>query len=174
MNESIPLATPVEPTVPAYKDRSTGLVVFGILTLLMGGLCALFVPLMLLGQVVAARANPASVNLAAMLPGMIRLWCPGGGAGLAGHRFHHGPALGAGAPAHLFLELAGDGHHHAGGHGVRHAQGIREPAVQPERRTSRRCLRGRWAWRWSSCSCSSESFLSWCRRSGLFSITAAM
>ncbi len=71
MNESIPLATPVEPIVPAYKDRSTGLVVFGILTLLLGGLCGLFVASGLLGQVVAARTNPGLANMAAMLSGIV-------------------------------------------------------------------------------------------------------
>ncbi len=70
MNESTPLSTPIEPTVPDYKDRSTGLVVFGILTLLLGGLCGLFILLMLLGQVVAARTNPDSANLAALLPAL--------------------------------------------------------------------------------------------------------
>lgn len=51
MNESAP--------APAdYQDRSTGLLVFGILTILMGGLCALFVPLMAFSQAMAAR-DPA-------------------------------------------------------------------------------------------------------------------
>jgi hypothetical protein len=71
MNESTPLSTPIEPTVPQYKDRSTGLMVFGILTLLLGGLCGLFILVMLLGQVVAARTNPDSANLAAALPAVV-------------------------------------------------------------------------------------------------------
>jgi hypothetical protein len=51
MNESAP--------APAdYQDRSTGLLVFGILTILMGALCALFVPLMIFSQAMAAR-DPA-------------------------------------------------------------------------------------------------------------------
>ena len=42
MNESNPGAAPVESTPsPSYKDRSTGLTVFGIFTLLLGGLCGL-------------------------------------------------------------------------------------------------------------------------------------
>jgi hypothetical protein len=41
----------------ACKDRKTGLVIFGILTSLMGLLCALFVPLMLFGQAMAAKAG---------------------------------------------------------------------------------------------------------------------
>ena len=72
MNEPIPEITPVETTaLPAYKDRSTGLVVFGILTLLLGCLAGLFVPLMLFGQMMAAKApNAPPVNHAVMLPGM--------------------------------------------------------------------------------------------------------
>jgi hypothetical protein len=72
MNEPIPEITPVETTaLPAYKDRSTGLLVFGILTLLLGCLAGLFVPLMLFGQMMAAKApNAPPVNHAVMLPGM--------------------------------------------------------------------------------------------------------
>ena len=112
MNESNPLLPPVETApLPAYKDRSTGLIIFGILTLLLGCLAGLFVPLMLFGQMMAAKApNAPPVNHAAMLPVIAHLWRAGGGADLAGHRFHPGTALGAGAAAHLFLELAHHGH----------------------------------------------------------------
>jgi hypothetical protein len=71
MNEPISPLTTAEPVVPAYKDRSTGLIIFGILTLLLGGLCGLFVPLMLLGQIGAARANQAPPNTSGMLMGMV-------------------------------------------------------------------------------------------------------
>jgi hypothetical protein len=63
MNEQNPATTPVEAApLPAYKNRSTGLVIFGIFTILMGCLAGLFVPLMLLGQMAAAKANPASAS----------------------------------------------------------------------------------------------------------------
>lgn len=66
---NLPPAETVPP--PAYKDRSTGLVVFGIMTLLLGCLCGLFVPLMLAGQMAAAKVpNAPPANTAAMLPGM--------------------------------------------------------------------------------------------------------
>ncbi len=68
MNESnLP---PVEAApLPDYKDRSTGLVIFGILTLLLGCLAGLLVPLMLFGQMMAAKAPDAPpVNHAAILP----------------------------------------------------------------------------------------------------------
>jgi hypothetical protein len=48
MNESSP--APAE-----YQDRSIGLMIFGILTIVMGTLCALCVPLMLFSQSIAAR-----------------------------------------------------------------------------------------------------------------------
>jgi hypothetical protein len=60
MNEQNPAIPPLEAaSLPAYKDRSTGLMVFGILTILLGGLVGLFVPLMLLGQMMAAKAPNA-------------------------------------------------------------------------------------------------------------------
>jgi len=59
---------------PAYKDRSTGLLVFGILTLILGCLVGLFVPLMFLGQVMAAQAPGApSSNYTTILP-MVALY----------------------------------------------------------------------------------------------------
>jgi hypothetical protein len=72
MNEPNPAAPPVEiAPLPDYKDRSTGLVIFGILTLLLGCLAGLFVTLMLFGQMMAAKApNAPPVNHAAMLQGM--------------------------------------------------------------------------------------------------------
>src|SRR5882757_285048 len=72
MNEQNPAAPPIESVPPpAYKDRSSGLVIFGILTLLLGCLAGLFVPLMLFGQMMAAKApNAPPVNHATMLPGV--------------------------------------------------------------------------------------------------------
>lgn len=56
---------------PVYKDRSTGLLIFGIMTVLLGCLCGLFVPLMLFGQIMAAKApNAPPANTAAILPAM--------------------------------------------------------------------------------------------------------
>jgi hypothetical protein len=68
MNETTPPTESVETTVPAYKDRSVGLVIFGILTLLLGCLAGLFVLLMLVGQLAAARTTqmPASSVLPAI------------------------------------------------------------------------------------------------------------
>src|SRR5438105_3688338 len=53
-----------------FKDRKTGLVIFGILTLLLGGLCALFVPLMFFGQAMAAKAG-APQNNQAIIPAIV-------------------------------------------------------------------------------------------------------
>jgi hypothetical protein len=62
--------SPIEAApLPAYTDRSTGLLIFGILTLLLGCLVGLFVPLMLFGQMMAAKApNAPPVNHAVILP----------------------------------------------------------------------------------------------------------
>jgi len=55
---------------PAYKNRKTGLTVFGIALIALGGLCLLFVPLTALGQLVAAKTTGQS-NLRMMLPSLL-------------------------------------------------------------------------------------------------------
>lgn len=72
MNEENSGILPIEAAaLPAYKDRSTGLTIFGILTLLLGCLAGLFVPLMVFGQMMAAKApNAPPANTAAILPAM--------------------------------------------------------------------------------------------------------
>lgn len=52
MNQPPPVADS-----PEFKDRRTGLIVFGILAIFIGCMCALFVPLMFLGQALAARPS---------------------------------------------------------------------------------------------------------------------
>lgn len=50
----------------SFQDRKTGLVIFGILTALLGVLCALIVPLMFFGQQMAAKAGtPQSMQMIA-------------------------------------------------------------------------------------------------------------
>lgn len=44
----------------SYADRKTGLIVFGILIILMGLICALLVPLMILGQSMAPQGSPGT------------------------------------------------------------------------------------------------------------------
>src|SRR5436190_12261921 len=48
-------ASPPPLVQPVYKDRRTGLIVFGIFAILIGAFCALLVPVMIFGQVMAAR-----------------------------------------------------------------------------------------------------------------------
>ncbi|MCE0496569.1 MAG: hypothetical protein LV481_01295 [Methylacidiphilales bacterium] len=70
MNEQNPGTEPVETTsltVP-YKDRSTGLIVFGVLTIALGGLFGLLVPLMLAGQALAATTTHAPTSFSTILP----------------------------------------------------------------------------------------------------------
>jgi hypothetical protein len=70
MNEQNPVAAPVEstPLPMPYKDRSTGLIVFGILTILLGCLAGLFVLLMLVGQAASAKATGAPATFSTILP----------------------------------------------------------------------------------------------------------
>ena len=57
------------PSPVDYKNRSTGLIVFGILTILLGCICALFVPLMIFSQVMAAKTTGTPPNFSTILPG---------------------------------------------------------------------------------------------------------
>ncbi len=63
--------SPSLPPVTNFKDRSTGLIVFGILEILLGCLCALLVPLMLLGQVMSSKATGGAPNYRMAVPGMM-------------------------------------------------------------------------------------------------------
>jgi hypothetical protein len=66
MNE----ADSAAPAIP-FKDRSTGLVVFGILTILAGAVCALILLLMFAGQSMAARDAGGAANNMGVLPGIL-------------------------------------------------------------------------------------------------------
>jgi len=73
MDQLNPEAAPVEstPSPVPYKDRSAGLIVFGVLTILLGCLAGLFILLMLVGQVASARATGASPPpFSVILPGV--------------------------------------------------------------------------------------------------------
>jgi hypothetical protein len=62
---------PELPDTPSeFKDYKTGLVLFGILTILLGGVCALFVPLMFFGQAMSAKSG-APTNTQAIIPAIV-------------------------------------------------------------------------------------------------------
>lgn len=57
-----------------FKDRRTGLVVFGILQIILGGLCALMVPFMVIGMIASAALRNSSappINTSMMIPGIL-------------------------------------------------------------------------------------------------------
>jgi hypothetical protein len=59
------------PTVPPateFKDRRTGLIVFGILEILLGCLCVLLIPLMFWGQAMSARMTGGETNYRMVIP----------------------------------------------------------------------------------------------------------
>ncbi len=66
MNEPAPNPPAVE-----FKDRKAGLVVFGVLTLLLGCLCGLFVPLMILAQTMAAKTTGVTPDYQTVLPAIL-------------------------------------------------------------------------------------------------------
>lgn len=59
---------------PGFKDRKTGLVLFGVFQIGLGGLCALMIPLMIIGMA-AAKMLPknaaAPMDTRMMLPGLL-------------------------------------------------------------------------------------------------------
>lgn len=68
--------TDYEQTVQSsdFKDRKTGLVVFGILQIVFGGICALMVPLMILGMIRSTAfkdSSTTSMNASMMIPGVL-------------------------------------------------------------------------------------------------------
>src|ERR1017187_7692780 len=70
MNEQNPGAAPIEstPLTMPYKDRSAGLITFGILTILLGCLAGLFVLLILFGQAASAKVTGTPATFSAILP----------------------------------------------------------------------------------------------------------
>ncbi len=66
MNPSRP-----SPAVAAFKDRRTGLTVFGVLTIMLGAVCGMLVPLMFFGQQMAERSTGIPADARAMVPAML-------------------------------------------------------------------------------------------------------
>lgn len=62
---------PAVPLAPHFKDRRTGLIGFGILEIVLGVLAALMIPLMLLGQAMAAQTNPEPMPLRQLIPAVV-------------------------------------------------------------------------------------------------------
>jgi hypothetical protein len=70
MSDQNPEAVPLEPAsfTPSYHDRSTGLIIFGVMTVLLGGLSALLVLLMLGVSAMPGAAAQGQNGLIAVLP----------------------------------------------------------------------------------------------------------
>ncbi|MGO8838560.1 MAG: hypothetical protein ACLQAH_18315 [Limisphaerales bacterium] len=70
MNEQNSGTVPVEstPSPVPHKDRSASLIVFGILTILLGCLCGLLILLMVAGQAMAAKNTGAPAPFSTILP----------------------------------------------------------------------------------------------------------
>ena len=71
MNEFPAPTVPGAPAVPDYKDRSTGLMIFGILTILLGGLVGLFIPMMLISMAAAPATQQEPNGPAFIVPAII-------------------------------------------------------------------------------------------------------
>lgn len=60
-----------QPTAPPFKDRRTGLIIFGVLEILLGCLCLLLVPAMFFGQKAQADMTGEPVNYQMIIPGVL-------------------------------------------------------------------------------------------------------
>ena len=68
MNAQNPELPPVETSpLPDHKDRSTGLLIFGILTILLGCVTGLLLLMMLAGQVAVRSAHVTTVPASILL-----------------------------------------------------------------------------------------------------------
>ena len=70
MNQETSAIPPMEAPLPDYKDRSAGLMVFGILTILLGCLIGLFLLLMLAQLAMVKQTNMPAVSGTSLLPAM--------------------------------------------------------------------------------------------------------
>lgn len=73
MNEPTPIIpADAVPSAPAYKDRSGGLIVFGVFTILLGAFCGLMALFMLLGQAMNTfNPNAPATSLTMLLPALL-------------------------------------------------------------------------------------------------------
>ncbi|HTL18931.1 MAG TPA: hypothetical protein VL793_16960 [Patescibacteria group bacterium] len=71
MNGSLASDVPPVPTIPQFKDRRAGLIMFGILEITFGVLAALMIPLIILGQAMAAHVNQEPTPVRQLIPAML-------------------------------------------------------------------------------------------------------
>ena len=71
MHEAPPL--PDDPPAPpfVYRDRRTGLVLFGVLEILIGVLCLLLAGFMVLGQIMMSHTTGTPVSLRLVIPSVL-------------------------------------------------------------------------------------------------------
>lgn len=62
---------PLAPLPAEFRDRRTGLIIFGILVALMGGVLLLFVPLIVLAQFAAANKTAVTMTPRTVVPGAV-------------------------------------------------------------------------------------------------------
>src|SRR4051794_9528748 len=62
---------PAIPLAPDFKNRRTGLIVFGILEILVGVMAALVIPLMFLGQAMAAQLHQEPTTIRQLTLAMV-------------------------------------------------------------------------------------------------------
>lgn len=71
MNQAILHESSEQPDPAAFKDRRGWLIAFGVLVIILGCCCGMLIPLMLMGQVMAASMGGGNQDLRMVLPGVI-------------------------------------------------------------------------------------------------------
>jgi hypothetical protein len=59
------------PPAPDFRDRTVGLIMFGVIEMLLGCACALFIPMMMFGQMMTAQATGGQTDLRLVLPSIV-------------------------------------------------------------------------------------------------------
>jgi len=71
MNEVPPLIDTPPPPPSSYRDRRTGLILFGVLEILLGVLCLLMAGLVVFSQMMLTRVTGVPVSMQMMIPGVL-------------------------------------------------------------------------------------------------------
>ena len=62
---------PLAPASPPFRDRRTGLIVFGVMEIMLGGFCLLLLPMTVFGQVLVAKQHGGEFDFGLVAPSLL-------------------------------------------------------------------------------------------------------